>query len=129
MIHSMQTEDAPDARPLHVRIAAERRRRMKTDRATWTQEAVAKRAGISKRTYGSFEKGQTAEQSATRRAILRVFGMDETAEDTRDETLESFPADVQVFTEMLGAFLSTMDEAERIAFIKDTTRRIVGYRQ
>lgn len=128
MIHTMDT-DASGSRPLYIRVAEERERRMRLDREAWTQDAVAKRAGVSKRTYGMFEKGQGSPQGKTLRAILRVFDMDETPEDTRDATLESWPADIGVFLDMMGAFLATMPEAERLAFMHDATRRIVGYRK
>lgn len=114
--------DAPDVRPLHVRIAEERVRR------DWTQEDVAARAGMSLRAYHSFENGKTRPQGKNMRAILKAFDMDESGEDRRDATLESWPPDIEVFLDMMGAFLSTMPDAERLSFMHDTTRRIVSYR-
>jgi transcriptional regulator with XRE-family HTH domain len=117
------TMSGPDNAPLHERIVEERGRR------GWTQEEVAAKAGMSLRAYNSFENGRSKPQGKNMRGILSVFELDPSAsdEDERDETLETWPPEVHVFLDMLGAFLMTMTEAERLVFIHDETRRVIGY--
>lgn len=113
----------PDTAPLHERIAEERKRR------GLQQDEVAERAGMSLRAYNSFENGRSKPQGRNMRAILSVFELDPSAsdQDARDETLETWPPEIHVFLDMLGAFLMTMTEAERLAFIHAETRRVFGH--
>lgn len=97
-----------------------------------TQAEVAKRAGISLGTYQTFETGRSMPQAGNLQAILDVFG-DRFSADAADaaiaeSTREAWPGDVRVFLDVMGAFLMTMSDDERLAFIHDETRRIIGSR-
>lgn len=107
---------------LHSRVRAARRR------AKLTQAQVAERAGISLRTYQMFETGKTTPQGANLQAILEQFPdlADEAADaQIAERTREEWPTDVRVFLDVMGAYLSTMDEQTRLAYIADRMRQIV----
>jgi transcriptional regulator with XRE-family HTH domain len=85
-----------------------------------TQDQFAFRVGIPKRTLQDLELGNVAKpQRRTREKIDAALGL-----ASPEETREEWPLDVRVFLDMLGAWLSTMEEPERMAFIHDETRRI-----
>lgn len=102
---------------------AERVRQIRKDR-NWTQQDMADAAGMSLRAYQSFELGQSKPQAANLRGLLTAAGLDaddaETAEDSRSE----FPRDTRVFLDMLGAYLNTMSDDQRLEVIHDLTRQI-----
>lgn len=88
-----------------------------------SQQDVADAAKMSLRAYSDFENGKSQNPQGDRlERILAHVGIadDETATETR----EGWPADVQVFLDMLGAWLSTKGEAERLEIIHEQTRRI-----
>lgn len=89
-----------------------------------TQEEIAEAADVSLRTYQNFESGRSFPQGANLRAILRALGLDETQRAHAEATRDEWPLDVRVFLDMIGAFLATMTEEERLRFIHDETRRI-----
>jgi transcriptional regulator with XRE-family HTH domain len=85
-----------------------------------TQDQFAAKVGIPKRTLQDLELGNVAKpQRRTREKIDAALGL-----ATPEETREEWPLDVRVFLDMMGAWLSTMGEAERLRFIHDETRRI-----
>lgn len=93
-----------------------------------TQEQVAEEAGVSLRTYQNFEGGRSYPQGANLRSILHVLGLDETQEAKAEATREEWPPEVRVFLDMLGAYLATLPEDERLRFIHDETRQIFNGR-
>lgn len=105
--------------PFHEQIAIER------DERGLTQKEVAEAVGMSLRAYNAFENGHTKRLHGTHRRALRAFfdldpGTHPAAgEDFRDE----WPKDVMAFSNFVGAFLMTMDEDKRPAFIHGETRR------
>jgi len=105
---------------LHVVIADERGRR------GWTQQEAADAVGMSLRAYANFEAGRTKPQGKNLRGILRAFGLDgATAQgEPAPVSVADWPTDVRAFQNMIGAFLMTMSEAEREAWIFAETRRI-----
>lgn len=127
-------EDAVD-RPLHLRVR-EARKLLKM-----TQREVATKAGIGLRTYQMFEKGGHTPQPANLEAIRWAVGLEEkgAAEPALtplrvlrppgDASEDAWPLDVRIFLDVMGAFLVTMDEPERIDFIHDATRWIVNRRR
>jgi transcriptional regulator with XRE-family HTH domain len=123
-MNALMDAGIPDPRPLHVQVEDARESR------GWTQEELAERANVPLRTYSSFANGHTRMQARGLARVLAALDMTSDLQqlETREATLEGFPADIQVFTDTVAAFLSTMPEAERRAFINDTIRRIVAYR-
>lgn len=111
-----------------TQVRQERRRRK------MTQRQVAEQAGVSLRAYQNFESGESVPQQKNLESILRVLPVDATQLDltgAREATVGSWPADVQVFIDMMetyvdlaGAFLATLDEAERHAYISNVTAYI-----
>lgn len=88
-------------------------------------------AGVSLRAYAAFEKGENVPQQKNLEAILRVLPVEASQLDlsgAREATVESWPADVRVFLDVMGAFLTTMEEEERLAVIHEATRWMVGRR-
>lgn len=123
---NVMTENAQDQKPAHVRYR-DQRKRLKL-----TQRQVAERAGIGLRTYQLFEKGETTPQPANMAAIAAALGIDlapelRVAPPTNGDAPDiEWPADIDAFVSMMGAFLITLDEDKRRAFIHDLTRWIVG---
>jgi len=109
-------------KPLHIVIADER------DRRGWSQKRAADEAGMSLRAYTNFEKGKTKPQAKNLRGILRAFELDGSASIEPTVSPGDWPADVRAFQNMIGAFLMTMSEAEREAWIFAETRRIFASR-
>lgn len=112
--------------PTQVRL--ERRRRK------MTQREVAEAAGVSLRSYVAFEKGETVPQQRNLEAILSVLPVDAEQLDldgARDNTVAGWPADVQMFHDMMGTYadmscgvLATRSEEERQAYIRNVTAYI-----
>ncbi|HET7386113.1 MAG TPA: helix-turn-helix transcriptional regulator [Nocardioidaceae bacterium] len=103
---------------LPARVKAERKSRR------WTQKELAKKAGMSVRAYQMFENRQSTPQGDNLRAILRAVDMDDSAEAAAEATREEWPRDIRVFLDMMGAFLATMTEEERVQFMRSETRKI-----
>lgn len=99
-------------------LGAEIRRRRKGRKLT--QRQLADEAGISLRTMVSIEKGEHSTQPGNAEAVMRVLGIDVDATMAR----ASWPPDVQVFLDMMGAFLSTLPEQARLEVIGEITRSI-----
>ena len=91
----------------------------------WSQKELAERSGVAIRTIQDVEADRRQmPQRGTRIALNRVLEIEEDAGQTR----QSWPDDVQVFLDVLGAFLDTMGPQERRAKIRELTRLIVGGR-
>jgi transcriptional regulator with XRE-family HTH domain len=107
----MSNDDLPG------RVRAERKRRR------LTQEEVAKRAGVSPRAYQMFETRKSVPQAENLRAILAALDIDP-GDETARATRSSWPRDVQVFLDVMGVYLVTLSDEERMATIHDVTRQI-----
>lgn len=121
-----------EAQTPHLRVRAARKR------LKMTQREVATKAGVGLRTYQMFEKGGHTPQAANLQAIRWAVGLTEDGEEalsivptlpTTEVIGESWPVDVRIFLDVVGAFLVTMDEDERLEFIHDATRWIVARRR
>jgi transcriptional regulator with XRE-family HTH domain len=98
-------------------------RERRKDELKLTQEQMAARAGVSLRAYQNFETGNGWPQPSNLSAILDAAGVelpDAVAAAARDE----WPRDIKVFLDMLGAYLDTMTDEERLAFIHRMTREV-----
>lgn len=97
-------------------------------RQGWTQEDVAEKAGMKLRAYQNFEGGHSWPQPANLRGILIAVGLDAAGEEhpeaPRVVAGTEWPRDVDVFLSMLGAFLMTMTEDQRLGVIHDLTRQV-----
>lgn len=89
-----------------------------------TQTQIADAAGISLRTYQTFESGERHPQGGNLRAILRAVEINDADETLAEETREGWPGDVQVFLDVLGAYLATLSVEARAQFMRDLARRI-----
>lgn len=107
-----------NANDLARRVQRERTRR------GWTQQEVADRAGISKRTYQNFEAGTTSPQGANLRAILEALEMSTEQEDIAEATRESWRGSTRVIVDVIGAYLETLDEEDAIKVGHEFTRQI-----
>lgn len=88
----------------------------------WTQDELAERSGVAKRTLQDVEGDKRARpQRATRVALNAALGVEGDAEDER----QSWPKDVEVFLDIMGAWLTTMDEEARLDRIGKLVREIV----
>lgn len=101
--------------------AARRRKR-------WGQEQLAEKAGVSLGVISNLERGKTRPQPGNERAILTALGI-ETEEDTEqhDEERRAWPADVAVFLDVIGLFLTATPEAARADIIHDMTRQVMNH--
>lgn len=107
----MSNDDLP------ARVRAERKRRR------LTQEEVADLAGVSLRAYQMFETRKSVPQAENLRSILAALEIDP-GDETARATRSGWPADVQVFLDVMGAFLSALSEEDRLATIHSVTRQI-----
>lgn len=106
---------------LVTRARAERRQR------GWTQRELADKANVSLRTIQMFESGKTAPQPANQRAILAALGLapDDVGEATAAATRASWPDHIQVYLDVIGAYVSTFPtEEEQREYIYNDTRAI-----
>lgn len=103
-----------------ARVRAERKKR------GWTQQDLADAAGVSLRTAQNFETRKGAPQAENLRAILVAVGIDPEGDDVATRTRSDWPVDVQVFLDMLGAYLVATypDEDDRRGVEQDLTRQI-----
>lgn len=101
----------------------ERVRRARKDRG-WTQQQLAEAAGISLRTYQNFENRVGTPQSGNLRAILTAVGVEPIGEETADATRQTWPGDILVFLDMIGAYLATMSAEQRQQVMHQWTREI-----
>lgn len=94
------------------------------DELELTQEQMAERAGVSLRAYQNFENGKGWPQPANLRAILDAAGVDSIPDAVAVATRGEWPRDIKVFLDMLGAYLATMVDEERLEFIHRMTREV-----
>lgn len=95
----------------------------------WTQKQMAVEAGMSVRAYQNFETRKGEAQPENLRGILRAAGLDAEQPVSEDEqvaaeTRASWPPVVAVFLDMLGAYLNSLPEGERLEAIHDLTRQV-----
>lgn len=88
------------------------------------QAEVAERAGMSLRAYQNFEAGTTKPHEDNLDGIIRALGLSEEQEVVAEETRSEWPRDVQVFLDMLGAYMATLSDEDRMRFMQEQTRRI-----
>lgn len=114
--------DAATVESLAARARRERKRR------GWTQQEVADRTGVvSLGTVSNFERGVYAPQPAHLRAILRVLDLElESGDAQAEETRQSWPADVRVFLDVMGVFLTALPDERRAQMIHDLTRKVLS---
>jgi transcriptional regulator with XRE-family HTH domain len=109
--------------PFYERIREERKRR------GLSQQEVADMVGMKLRAYNAFENGKSEPQPANRRAIMRAFDpIAAESSDVGEETRSGWPRDIEVFLDMMGAYLNTLDEDARTDVIHAVTRRIFDRR-
>jgi transcriptional regulator with XRE-family HTH domain len=100
------------------------RARRERRRQGLTQEQVAERAGVSLRAYQMFETRKSVPQSENLRAILGVLDIAAEGDATAQTTRSGWPLDVQVFLDVMGAYLVTLSEEVRLSVIHGLTRQI-----
>lgn len=103
-----------------VRAARKRKR--------WGQQELADQAGVSLGVISNLERKKTRPQPGNERQILHALGM-ETPEDNQhfDEERRAWPADVAVFLDVMGLFLTSKPEADRADIIHDLTRQVMSH--
>lgn len=101
----MSTEQ--ERKEIGRRFAAARKRR------GLKQAEVADMAGLSLGVINNLENGRTLPQAANRSAIVSALGEDIFGGELADAARSAWPQDVQVFTDVLGQYLSSLDPAAR----------------
>ena len=94
----------------------------------FTQQQLAKRAGVSLGVISNVETGKTVPQPHHRRAIAKALGSDVFGDATAQATRDLWPSDVQVFTDVLGGYLASLDEDARAAQVAKWMSEIVNNR-
>lgn len=102
--------------------------RARRRRRGWTQAEAAGAAGVSLRTYQMFETGRTIPQGGNLRAILAALDMDADADGAGEQTRTDWPMDIQVFLDVMGAYLATLPGVERLDVIHSLTRQVFSAR-
>jgi len=90
----------------------------------WTQEELADRAHVSLRTVQNVEGRKSTPQPENLRALLAALDIELAGDDVAAETRATWPPEIQVFLDMLGAYLMAMPERTRLDAIHDITRQI-----
>lgn len=91
----------------------------------WSQEELAQHADVPKRTIQDVELDKVkTPQRRTRTKLEMALDIEGNAEQTR----RSWPADVQVFLDVMGAFLSALPENRRLDMMREITMDIVAER-
>lgn len=88
----------------------------------WTQDQAADAAGVSKRAYQDAESGRVKTQAGKLSKIRRALDMEGDPQATR----EGWDGDIQVFLDVMGAYLSTMPAERRRTVYKAITAEIMG---
>jgi len=92
----------------------------------WTQADLAEKSGVPQRTIQEIEAGRTDRpQRSTRTALNLALDIEGVAADER----ATWPIEVQVFLDIMGAFLTTMDETERVRMISGITHWVATRRR
>lgn len=85
----------------------------------WTQDELATRSGVPKRTIQEIENGRVMKpQRATDLKLRQALDMEGDAARERSE----WPEDVAAIVDIVGAYLMTLTPAERITWISDFVR-------
>ena len=118
----MSTDDLP------ARARAARKSR------GWTQDQAATQIGMSLRAYQNFESRNGTPQPENLRNIVRVYELDAASmngsgDAVAEATRSSWPLDVQVFLDVMGAYLVTLPAGERMDTIRTLTRQIFEARR
>ncbi|MBO9524303.1 MAG: helix-turn-helix transcriptional regulator [Nocardioidaceae bacterium] len=95
----------------------EKVRRQRTERG-WTQEELAKRAGLSKRTLQDVEADKASAagpQRATRDKLDAVLGDTEATMVALIDAASGWPRDVRTMILVIGSWLAALGEARRDA--------------
>lgn len=88
----------------------------------WSQEDLARAAGVPKRTIQDVELDKVQRpQRRTRTKLQAALGIEGDPEETRS----SWPTDVQVYLDVMGAFLSNFTEARRLEIMREITTEIM----
>lgn len=106
---------------LAERVRDERKRRK------WTQQEMAERASLSLRAYQMFELGQSTPQPGNLRAILAAVDINQNGDNSKAAPV--WPPEVQVFLDVLGAYVMSLPEEDRLKTIHDLTRQIFERRK
>lgn len=93
-----------------------------------TQQQLADEAGVSLGVIGNLENGKTVPQGANRRAIAKALGEDVFEDGTAQAARDLWPADVAVFTDVLGGYLARLDPDARAAQVAEWMAQIVSQR-
>lgn len=113
-----------EMRALADRVRTERKRRH------WNQRDLADAAGVKEGMIGLFERKRTTPQPANLRGILRALDMEtEGGDDEAAASREEWPADVRVFLDVIGIYLTEMAESDRPRVMAEVTRQIVSQSQ
>lgn len=95
------------------RVALGQRVRNARKQLRLTQQQLADRAGVSLGVISNLEGGRTVPQGANRRAIARALEADVFEDQVAQSTRDLWSTDVQVFTDVLGQYLSGLDAEAR----------------
>lgn len=95
------------------RTALGERARVARKRLGLTQQQVADKAGVSLGVISNLENGKTVPQGANRRAIAKALAEDIFGDNIAQSTRDLWPRDVQVFTDVLGLYLASLDPDDR----------------
>lgn len=93
-----------------------------------TQQEIADKAGVSLGVITNLETGKTVPQGANRRAIAKALGEDVFGDGTAQASRDLWPADVQVFTDVLGGYLARLDNEARAAQVAKWMTEIIADR-
>lgn len=93
-----------------------------------SQQDVADAAGVSLGTISNLENAHRMPQRRTRAAIAQAIGEDIFDDGLADSARLGWPGDVQVFTQVLGAYLTALPPAERADLISEWVGRITQRR-
>lgn len=107
-----------------ARVRAERKRQRVT------QQQLADAAHVSLRTIQMFEGRKSATTPANRHAIAEALGLDENGVAAAgDDPFAEFPRDIQAALLIIGAYLMTKSEEQRMQVVHDLTRQIFEARR
>jgi transcriptional regulator with XRE-family HTH domain len=89
------------------------------DERGWSQQALADRAGVPKRTIQDIELDKVAQpQRRTKMKLAAALEIEGDAHETR----EGWPTDVKVYLDIMGAFLAALPEQRRLDVMSGITR-------
>lgn len=110
------------------RTALGQRARLARKRLKLTQQEIADKAGVSLGVISNLENGKTVPQGANRRAIAKALNEDVFGDNIAQATRDLWPGDVQVFTDVLGAYLASLDPETRAQQVAQWMSEIVNRR-